>query len=240
MAINFNGTEITNVKFNGTQLDKVIYNGTTVWENATILSLGNGQSFNIKNIFPNYASLTADDFMVSSMSNFSETGWTAKQIYQDGYGVGESELYKSYNSNTGVLTCYVTYRYTYKDSNGTSPRYYDKKLNVNAYVILKPKADLGTATTFDVKSKYPDYAKLTIDDFYIKEATKFSKGFTAKWIYSDRGSGVAKSEIVKSYNPSNGTLTCYIWYKWDYRDSNGTTPQSFDERLPCHVFIAKK
>ena len=33
MSLNYNGTEITNVKFNGTQLDKVIYNGTTVWEN---------------------------------------------------------------------------------------------------------------------------------------------------------------------------------------------------------------
>lgn len=240
MAIIFNGTNIGNIKYNGTSLDKVVYNGTVVWENTTILSLGNGQSFNVKSVYHNYASLTADDFMIRNMSNFSETGWTANMIYQDGWGEGESELYKSYNATTGILTCYVTYLYTYRDSNGTSPRYYDKKLNVNAYLILKPKADLGTATTFNVKSVYSNYAGLTVDDFYIQAVTKYSKGFVAGWIYNDRGNGVAKSEIVKSYNPSTGQLTCYLWFKWDYRDSNGTTPQSFDEHLPCHVFIAKR
>lgn len=73
----------------------------------------------------------------------------------------------------------MTYLYTYRDSNGDSHRYYDKKLNVNAYLILKPKADLETATTFNVKNVYSNYASLIVDDFYIQAVTKYSKGFVA-------------------------------------------------------------
>ena len=82
--------------------------------------------------------------------------------------------------------------------------------NVNP-VTIGTKSSLS-AQTIDVSQILPnDYQKLTIDNFYIKNAKIAAT--------SSSGSATAITDIISSYNPSTGTLNCNAsyWTNGGYR-----------------------
>lgn len=80
-----------------------------------LIYMGLGTSFNVRSKFPNaYQSMTVDNFIVRTVSHWNNTGSSNGLICNNSRsypgnwsGTNRETFTKSYNPNTGVLTCYL-------------------------------------------------------------------------------------------------------------------------------------
>lgn len=73
---------------------------------SKLISLGGDKTFNVSNI-EGYRDLTADNFLISSIPYHSGDHYILRNgTVLSNNASGYSELRKSYNASTGVLTCY--------------------------------------------------------------------------------------------------------------------------------------
>ena len=201
--------------------------------------LGYGTSFDVKSKYSGYANLTADDFYIKEVSNYS-TSRGSIQTYADGTISRRGEIVKSYDASTGILTCYARYYYRASDSNGTGDKV-DEHINCECF-LRRPNArnqmiDLGTNTSFNVSSVYSNYTDLTVDNFCVKSSEVYSASRGTIWGYPD-GSGIRRQmRLEKSYNAQTGVLTCYLLYYYQANDSNGTGDK-VNQRIKVNAFLS--
>lgn len=98
-----------------------------------IIELGTNTTFDCTKI-TGYKNLTSDNFYVKNVSGFSDK-WSPYFPYNNRDGKSQCYLTKSYNAETGVLTCYLKYYYFYFDGNGTSFHNEDRNLACNVVCI---------------------------------------------------------------------------------------------------------
>lgn len=103
-----------------------------VTDPSKLTLIGTGQTFNIKSMLSNYASLTANNFIIQA--NASQEYLTNTSMSVEGrYSItGTRSLEKSYNASTGVLTCRYKYNCTglvSESSTGNTTVYYISKLS---------------------------------------------------------------------------------------------------------------
>ena len=130
-------TKITNLKtaiYNKTETTPANLSAcvTSVESMNKVYYLGTGTSFNVKAKLPTlYSSLTESNFVLTSIPSLSASGSKGGMVSKSGggiYSVSSSasavySLTKSYNSSTGVLTCYVTKAFVFSGSSGESTTY---------------------------------------------------------------------------------------------------------------------
>lgn len=104
-----------------------------------LVSLGTGTSFNVRAKFPtNYMNLTADNFIVKSISHWNgggATGLVCNEVrnYAGRFDANDRLSFtKSYNASTGVLTVYAN-DYGNTDSNP----YWNRNSSVSIYATTK-------------------------------------------------------------------------------------------------------
>lgn len=217
----------------------IIYQQPQPSAEPDFIYLGFGTSFDVKSKFSGYASLTADDFYIKEVSDYS-TSRGSIQTYADGTINREGKIVKSYNALTGTLTCYARFYYRASDSNGTGDKV-DEHINCECF-LRRPTAtnqmiDLGTNTSFNVSSVYSNYANLTVDNFCVESSEVYSASRGTIWGYPD-GSGIRRQmRLEKSYNAQTGVLTCYLLYYYQANDSNGTGDK-VNQQIKVNVFLS--
>ena len=217
----------------------IIYQQSQPSTEPDFIYLGSGTSFDVKSKFSGYASLTADDFYIKEVSDYS-TSRGSIQTYADGSINRRGEIVKSYNASTGTLTCYARFYYRASDSNGTGDKV-DEHINCECF-LRRPTAtnqmiDLGTNTSFNVSSVYSNYANLTVDNFCVESSEVYSGSRGTIWGYPD-GSGIRRQmRLEKSYNAQTGVLTCYLLYYYQANDSNGTGDK-VNQKIKVNVFLS--
>ena len=100
-------------------------------ENGRVVYLGNGRSFDMRNISVDWANLTNDNFLISS-ANYT----SMNQRYYEGGAYscsGYGQLGFSYNSSTGVLQAYSNLIFTNNGGGWLSNVY----SNANMYFVRK-------------------------------------------------------------------------------------------------------
>lgn len=74
-----------------------------------VISLGTGTSFDVKNYYSNYQSLTINDFYIKPSATINTKNWYANAALGNtvgSYGVDSltAQINFSYNASTGILT----------------------------------------------------------------------------------------------------------------------------------------
>lgn len=109
--------------------------------------------------------------------------------------------------------------------------------------------DLGTGTSFDIKTLAPDldYVTLTDDDFYVKPSGRVSTANTGVW-----GSGCSSSQtvgvtsltasIALSYNASTGVLSSYLTASASGGDlySCGWATKTASQSVAVHAYLIRQ
>lgn len=206
-----NGKEVQNIKYIDGSGDE-----HEIWTNSlgSLVDLGIGQSFNVSNL-PNYQSLTADNFFVYYIEGTNGGGGSTSQAMAND-GTSKSNLYKSYNQSTGVLTCYNEMKADWRASDQT--KYSNKNTNVRVKVFIPNTKvegnskvikyiDLGVGQSFDVSEVFSGYRKLTTNDFYISTYEQIS--YHEHTGTSGSVSVYLTLGLVKSYDANTGILTYY-------------------------------
>lgn len=82
---------------------------------------------------------------------------------------------------------------------------------------------LGTGTSINITSIYPDYANLTAGNFFIK-STSGNPTFSASIVASQYGPRLGgASSLEKSYNQSTGVISSNFWASGDSYDRRAVT-----------------
>lgn len=197
-----------NLHLGNKQLERVMLGNKVVWENNKIILLGNGKSWNIKNLYPNlYNKLTVDNFFILSAD--SVTGSDSVHVAYEGdtqYIHIRGGLNKDYTPSTGALNMYLF-------NNGNSS-------NLRAVMVSKPEKLVycGYGQSFDIKRLFPTkYQTMNENNFVIKTVVHWNgDGRPAGLIcnnsrsYPGSWSGSNTEKLVKSYSPSTGVLSCYL------------------------------
>lgn len=212
----YSGThELDNLYNGGTEIENVYKGGTEIWNNSigTFIKLGSGTSFNVKNLLPDdYSTLSTSNFYLYGISGrLSGAGTTDIHTVSDASGT--ASLVKSYNSSTGVLSCYESLEGSYRSASGNRELSGTGSVAVAVFVPNKKYTSykkvtklisLGTGQTFNVASIFPNYATLTTDDFYISTLNNLGDGEHGG---TSTTSGFNLSlSLDMSYNSSTGQL----------------------------------
>ena len=142
------------------------------------------------------------------------------------------------------VTAYAVYNYQASQvlysKNGTETTVKDALDEL--YNNLTGVCYLGTGTSFDIKSIFPDnYTSLTEDNFIIGVQRKDAGGNAGDGGTGHSGSvaagGSTAFELSKSYNPSTGTLTISgnIYYNWANLGGTMCVPVGSGTRQQCSV-----
>lgn len=219
--IYLDGHELVNLHIGTNEIQRVMLGDKVVWENAIVIDLGEGKSFDVSSIYSRYGDLTNDNFFILSASSCSASQGIRMYPTDSRQYVGFSAyLIKSYNSSTGILSCYNAIR-----NNGGSVL---NSGNVRVVLVANPSKliYLGSGTSFNVSS-YAGYQNFTVNNFLIKSTGNAAAGgmfYPQGAVYDDSGKGT--STISKSYNSSNGLVTSnirmssydtsgiYHWFDW--------------------------
>ena len=189
------------------QILKII-NGTEheIWGGSSkVIPLGSGKIFDVSLIYPKYNELRTDNFFFTTADNI---GWHGVSLGHDywaptgWWGKGAS-IKKTYDPSNGKLTFQLESTCDDRTFGGQSLLY----ANVNAYIILNTDKliYLGEGQTFNI-SNLTNYGKYTEDNFIISNI----KSNYAISSYTYPASISDYATFVKSYDPSNGVLNCYV------------------------------
>jgi hypothetical protein len=243
--IYLNDNDLQELYVEDTEITKVYVGDRMVWGGNRIIQLGNGTSFDIASIYPNYRELTADNFFFVSSSPTSISGTSTATVHDSAYYCYITiwtGMYKTYNAQSGQLSWYQrnTYSDTYTAHSGGDTRY--STASMGALLVTKPEklVYLGLGTRFDIKSRFPnDYQNMTVNNFIARD-WYYSNGGQQGYIshssahYQGTWSGSATTSLIKSYNPSTGILTFYYnsAYSGDIGSGNVTSS--------LYVYYSKK
>lgn len=218
----FLGSMETKIYQGSSEIASVYLGNTEVYTNGvgTLIDLGKGQSFNIKNILPDiYSTFTADNFYVYYIEGRNGGGGSTSE-HMVNTGSSSSTLYKSYNATTGILTCYNQMQANWRASDQTKygnkntdvkVKLFVPNMKIGSYQKVVKAINLGQGQTFNVSSVYSGYKSLTADDFYISTYDQISYGEHTGT--SGSVSVYLDLELVKEYNNQTGVLNCYCHSK---------------------------
>lgn len=204
----YNGNnEIDKIYYGDNEIGSVWYGNNEVWTNNKIIKLNSGQTFDITQVYSDYANLTTANFYYLELEDVSGTD----SVTYPGYTV--------YLTLTGSLTK------TYTNGIFTSEHYINgSKKNTTPVIVPDPSklVSIGTGKTFDIKTLYPDtYQNLTANNFIVNipssQSFLYRGSITSAGTYSCGGT----HKLVKSYDSTTGTLTCKT--TWWYQTSFGQT-----------------
>lgn len=208
MSLFFGNNEIDDVFVGNNEIASIFVGNNEVWSSFKMLPLGTGTTFNVGQLYPtlDLTQFTVDDFFFNSFScsasatascaRWDDTGiLTPDHCLSGGAASVTTRMNKSWNSNTGILTC---------NYNGNSCKAY--LIPRSNDMISKGKlVNLGTSTTFDVRN-IPTYPSMTINNFVFRTLPNVSDSMD--WCYS-RSCPVGVS-WNNSYSSANGTLSAYF------------------------------
>ena len=203
-----------------------MYGEELVWEKRASLYVDLGthtfENYDITGDYADYSSLTKDNFFVVTMSNASGSSavtTSGSTVYLTLSG----ELVKSYNASTGKLTCYNKMA-----GNSTTG-----KGSVHVVIVSDPSklVSLGSAQSFNVSSQ-KGYKDFTVDNFLIKNVTKYSENHARTENGTWNCSGTMK--LAKSYNASKGLLTCYYY---EQGSNNANNVDFVSKKLNAEVYL---
>lgn len=190
-----------------------VYKGDKeIWSNVKAISLGQGQTFDIKNVYKKWNELTADNFYARSFPS----------VY------ASNTVYNHYGEHVIYATCSSSYNKSYSNgiltfrgvSDGSSRSYKD----VNVFLVTKNDkvTSLGTTNDYDITTLLPnvDYTTLTADNFYIRVATSVSGWQDVE--PEETRTVTSNMTFTKNYNAQTGQLELHFntsYTPW------GDTPQ---------------
>lgn len=230
----YNLKDLQECYYGETEIERIMYGERLVWEGNKIIYLGNAQSFNVKNVYDDYANLTADNFLFLSAGSCSGSDTkTVSYDHDNQYVTIYSGMSKSYTPSTGALSFY---------SGCGSARGNTRVILVKN---LSKLVDMGNGTTFNVKNYFPnDYQNMTADCFagriikhWNSTNSDNSWNFTCRigCYYTGTYSATSTWTMVKSYNASTGVLTFHA------NDTGSGVNQSWDrDSTTIHVYARKK
>ncbi len=96
-------TATKSITSNGSNIDVLNYSKVNVNVEGVATYLGTGQSFDLKSVRDDYASLTVDDFLCEPTGSKS-SGGAGRDVTNPSLSV---KINKTYNSSTGILTAYI-------------------------------------------------------------------------------------------------------------------------------------
>lgn len=226
----YNGNnEIGDLFFGSNEIGQVFYGNNEVWSKSTIISLGEGKTFDIASVYPNYSELTADNFMTSG--NVSNPSASDSATYS-GESMGLSaNLVKTYNSSTGQLNFYLQC----SGSTSSTASVIAWLVPDLAGMVNKGKAkSLGSGRTIDIKTLYPDdYQNFTIKNFLIQTANGASNGARYYEGFPWTCSGYA--QLPFSYDESTGILNC--GHNLIFTNDGGGYLHSQYVNATCYLFL---
>ena len=224
-------TEIDSVKIGDTQISQVYAGAQEIWANVKVIDLGWGQSFDVRALYPKYSQLTVNNFFFLSANSVSG-GDSVRVTSTTEYLRIWTGMQKGYSN--GILTFF----------SGVN----NNHANVRAVLVSDPSklVYLGYGTSFNVRNSFPDsYGSMTNDNFIILKIRhpNPSGGYDEMWgrIFNDSRTAPGDYSasdtwsFTKSYNASNGTLSCYA------NDSGSSDiGQSFGGTSNVYAYAYKK
>ena len=211
-------TQIKSIYKGSTEIAKVYKGDVLVYTNNMIIYLGEGQTFDIASVYPDYANLTNDNFFILSASS---TGNAVKSCAYNApsgtcYIHARGGLEKKYTASTGKLICRLYATSECATVGGDSKVY----ANTKAVLVTKPnKLVKLTASSNSYNNPgynqyilssetYPDFASYAYNNFLIKNATDMVQPSA----YENTIQFATHTSLHKNYsiNANNGVLSAYI------------------------------
>lgn len=147
-------TEVTKIEVGSQEISSVKIGEVEVFGGVKCKLLPLGTQWDIKQYYPNYQKLTADNFLFLHIESVSGS---TRVKHSGGYTVYVNitgELVRSYDPSTGILQMY-------SDCNGTHGNVIPGMITDTSKLKY-----LGKGTSFNVSS-YPNYKNFTLENFAI-------------------------------------------------------------------------
>lgn len=202
--IYMNNEGLNNLHIEDKEINRVLLGEKLIWENSKVISLGTGQSFDLRQVWSKYNELTVDNIFYLSLVNAS----TSSSIYlspnEGGYISAMGWLHKIYNAQTGLLE-------TDHFASGSQMNKYD----VTPVLVtdLSKIEYLGNSQSFDLKVNYPNEYPNFTDNNFIMKIDALNGYLYNGYRHADSNYPFSESLSVthyidKSYDASTGILTC--------------------------------
>lgn len=197
-----NDKELQHLHIGDTEIQRVLLGGRLIWENAKVVFLGDGTTFDVSNI-RGYENFTANNFFVRVTEKPSVSDRVTGSEAGDWGGIN-TYLNKSYNANTGAFS----FNYRAVTDGGNS-----RQVGGSVYLVVdldkaieKGKViNLGSGRSWNIKNLLPNtYMNLTINNFAIQSATYCHTGnryWGGTFTYAGYGN------LALSYNQATGVLS---------------------------------
>jgi len=191
---------------------KVENNTSNVCAGIKQVELGTATSYNIKSLYPGlYDKLTNDNFYYRMGGSSTSIPANCDGECFDRSSATYTQPNVTYNQETGILTCgNGSLTGTTMWGGVSNPRgSATVTLTTTCYMSISNVIELGSNTSYDIKTLYPNkYAQLTNDNFYMKAASNSvtaTRNCDGECV--DRGNATF-SLSQPSYNATTGILTC--------------------------------
>ena len=209
------GTTLTSTNVEaaiGELSDKLDSSNNNVCAGIRRVELGTASSYNIKSLYPGlYDKLTINNFYYTMGGSSTNIPFNCDGDCVDRSSGTYTQPSVTYDQTTGILTCGDgSLTGTAMWGGVATPRgSRTVSLTTTCYMSVSNIVQLGTNTSYDIRSLYPDkYDKLTSSDFYSTAAgnsVTATRNCDGECI--DRGNTIL-SLSQPSYNPSTGILSC--------------------------------
>lgn len=235
MPLYWGTKEVDKVTLGDKEIKQIYWGDKEIWSNAKIVNLGSGTSWDIKSITSKYANLTVDNFYYLSMNDVSASN--SISVPPEGYLAITGWLNKTYDSTSGIFN-------SYHFLNGSSLR----SVQVTPVLVVDPSKliDLGSAQTFDIKTRYPNkYSQFTENNFIIarnKTGREDLPNNPNEYLFNHyRGANGTWSvtcthKLEKTYSQTTGILTCRFR---SIADAN-VDADDFNTASSTHVYLVEK
>lgn len=229
-----NHKELQNLHIGDNEIQRVLLGERLIWENYKLINIGTGKFFNIKELYPNdYQEFTNDNFFIYGVSG---RGYVSGSIRGDESGpvMGmNSQVIKSYNATTGILSCYLLVNGESTSSN-----------SVNVSVAIIPNVQkalekgnliyLGKGWGANIKSHFPnDYQNMSVANFMIGGSDRAGTG---NRYYGGSFTCGGYGEVPFSYNAETGQFN--VSCKLVVTNDGGGYLSS--QSASCSIYVSRK
>lgn len=115
--------------------------------------------------------------------------------------------------------------------------------NQNRWIVPSSSViDLGTGTSFDVKTQYSNYRQLTVNDFVVEPEALPDQVLGSKGTHTVNSSNVyawMRFTKTKNYNAETGILTAYVTPSGGYGSSTAGVGDTALDNRPVHAYLIK-
>ena len=214
--IYLDGKELIDHHIGDKETNRVLYGSKLVWDSNRLIDLGVGRTFDVASVYADYGNLTADNFFVIEQDPETISG-TCYGIVHDSnyytYLTMTANMVKTYDASTGQLQFYLVDKFC-TTSTTSETTVVSKYADFHVVLATKPEklVYLGNATTFNIKSMFPDeYQNLTADNFLASKWDFFNGGMFGYLLHApvhEAGtwSGSGQTTFIKEYNANTGIL----------------------------------